>query len=325
MAMYRKILVLLFVATAIALTGCQERTDTRTEPIVTEPSRTGRLYDTPPQRDTRENQYQATSTVTEYSPAVPDEEKSSMVYYAKLDLLRLLVCADEKAEIDGAVTYTDQLAETVREHFSDMGFRVLNESPCPGFGSSAYQLSSIANARDADMFVLLKGEAEQVDRFGDFYSFEAKGRGKVVQIAGNELLTTKSAFVRGKRSLDSDTAAESALQQCGRELAAKLSDEVVRKSGRGMLTRRVEVSGIKKSADVDYIRVGLAKKPGVISVSQAAWNAQTGNVVYWVRIDASVKENLAAYLEDIQGVKLKVTRLDTSGAGSQRSGGLFGM
>ena len=170
------------------------------------------------------------------------------------------------------------------------------------------------------MFVLVEAKAKQVDKFGDYYSFEADGRGKVAQISDNELLTTKSAFVRGKRALNEQQAAESALEKCGEELAAKLSDEILRKSARGVLLRRISVDGLRNAEQADYVRVGLAKKKGVQSVALRSWDRSSGRAVFWVRLDASVKENLAAYLEQIDNVKLRVERLDKTGAESRKKG-----
>ena len=175
-------------------------------------------------------------------------------------------------------------------------------------------MGNLANERDIDMFVLLSLVAQQKDKFGRFYSFEAEGRGKVVQISDKELVTTKSAAVRGERSSRASAAGESALVACAKELGSKLTDEILRKSSRGLLLRRVSVSGLTSAALVDYVRVGLQRKPGIQSVTLSRWDRRTNRAVYWVRMDASVKENLAAYLEELEDIRLKVKRLDNTGA-----------
>jgi len=265
----------------------------------------------------REDTYIETSAEPKFRPAVPDEDKAALLYHAKLDLLRMLVCSEEQVQLSSERYNSDELLQIVCEHFTDIGFRVIDGSPCPAYSSSVAALNVIANERDVDMFVLLRAKSTQVGKFDDFYSFEADGRGKVSQITDKEMLTTKSAFVRGKRALNERQAAESALKECGKELAKKLSDEILRKSARGALLRRISVDGLNRAEQVDYVRVGLSKKPGIQSVALSSWDKQTGRVIFWVRLDASVKENLAAYLEEIDNVKLKVERLDKTGVESR--------
>jgi hypothetical protein len=268
--------------------------------------------DVPPAPD-RENIHIETSVKPRFRPVVPDEDKASLLYYAKLDLLRILICSEEQVRLGGETLNSDALLQEASEHFTNIGFRVIDGSPCPGYVSSAATLELIANKRDVDMFVLLRAQSKQVSKFGDFYSFEADGRGKVAQISDKELLTTTSAFVRGKRALNERQAAESALKVCGQELANKLSDEILRKSARGALLRRIRVDGLGRAEQVDYVRVGLSQKPGIQSVALKSWDSRSRRAIYWVRMDASVKENLAAYLEDIANVRLQVERLDKAG------------
>ena len=309
------ILLLLCIA---LVAGCQ-RVDQRTEPVVMAPERTMPVEDVPPTPD-RENTYIETSVKPKARPVVPDEDKASLLYHAKLDLLRMLICSEEQIQLSDEKYDTDELLQQVSEHFTDIGFRVIEGSPCPGYSSPAETLSAVANQRDVDMYILLKAKAKQVDKFGDFYSFEADGRGKVAQISDKELLTTKSTLVRGKRALNEQQAAESALKKCGQELAEKLSDEILRKSARGALLRRISVDGLDKAEHVDYVRVGLSKKAGIQSVALKSWDKDTGRAVFWVRLDASVKENLAAYLEEIDNIKLKVERLEKTGVKSHKKG-----
>jgi len=275
--------------------------------------------DVPPTTE-RENTYIETSVKPKFRPAVPDEDKASLLYQARLDLLRILICSEEQVQLSSEKYNSDVLLQEASEHFTDIGFRVIDGYPCPAYSSTTQALGVIANVRDVDMFVLLMAKSKQVSKLGDFYSFEADGRGKVSQISDKELLTTKSSFVRGKRALDEKQAAESALKECGQELAKKLSDEILRKSARGALLRRIRVDGLDRAEQVDYVRIGLSKKPGIQSVALKNWDRETRRAIFWVRLDASVKENLAAYLEEIDNVKLKVERLDKTGPESRKKG-----
>ena len=310
--------LMLLICCMVILAGCQ-RADRRTEPVVTAPERTMPVQDVPPVPD-RESTHIETSVKPPSRPAVPDEDKASLVYYAKLDLMRILICSEEQVQSGSEKYNSDKLLQEVSEHFTDIGFRVIDGSPCPDYSSSVEALNEIANVRDVDMYVLLKADAKLVDKFGDFYSYEADGRGKVAQISDKELVTTKSTLVRGKRALNEQQAVESALAECGKELATKLSDEILRKSARGILLRRIRVDGIDRAEYVDYVRVGLSKKPGIQSVVLKSWDEKTKRAIFWVRLDASVKENIAAYLEQIDNVHLKVEQLDKTGAESHKKG-----
>jgi hypothetical protein len=249
-----------------------------------------------------------------YRPAVPDADKASLLYEAQVDLLRILICSEETLKLTRDTLDSDYGLQKASEHFTDMGFRVLDGGTCPGYNATAAYMATLANERDIDMFVLLSLVAQQKDKFGRFYSFEAEGRGKVVQISDKELVTTKSALVRGERASRASAAGESALVACAKELGSKLTDEILRKSSRGLLLRRVSVSGLTSAALVDYVRVGLQRKPGIQSVALSRWDQHTNRAVFLVRMDASVKENLAAYLEELDDIRLKVKRLDNTGA-----------
>lgn len=306
-------LLMLYIA---VLAGCQ-RVDQRTDPVVRNPDLRPPIEDVPPVAD-MENPYIKTSVNPPFRPAVADEDKSALLYQAKLDLLRILICSQEQIQLSAEKSNSDKMLQKVTEHFTNIGFRVVEGSPSPAYSSPAETLAAIANQQDVDMFILLTAESKPVDKFGEFYSFEADGRGKVAQISDKELLTTASTLIRGRRALNELQAAESALEACGQELAAKLSDEILRKSGRGVLLRRISVERLDRASLVDYVRVGLSQKPGINSVTLASWDRASGRAIFWVRLDASVKENLAAYLEQIDNVKLRVQRLDNTDTDSRK-------
>jgi hypothetical protein len=255
-----------------------------------------------------------------YVPPVPREDKAALLYQAKLDLLRVLICSEETIKLSGGTEDSDTLRQAASEHFTDMGFRIIDGSPCPDFDASDAELGWLANERDLDIYVLLRAQTRLYNKFGDFWSFEAEARGKVAQISDKELLTTRTVTARGERDLRENVAAESSLVKCGREMASKLTDEILRKSARGTLLRRLRVDGLRNARYVDYVRTGLEGKPGVQSVVLRSWDEKTGTALFWVRIDAGAKENLAAYLEQLADIRLRVERLDNTGVQTRRRG-----
>ena len=320
--MRNALLLMLVLAGFLGGFGCQQkqRTTPVAGPVVTSPGPAMPAEGRPPEENRSGDPKTISSVKPPFQPAVPDEDKAALLYQAQLDLLRILICSDETMVLNDEEVSADVMLQQTAEHFSNIGFRVLDGSPCPSYDAPPDQLSAIASQRDVDMFVLLRGKSKQVDKLGNFYSFEAEGRAKVAQISGNELVTAQSAFVRGKRGLNTTQAAESALTVCGEELAKKCSDEILRKSARGALVRRVRIDGLRSAKLVDYVRVGLTGKPGVKSVALINWDEDTGTAVFWVRLDASVRGNLAVYLEQLTEIRLKVERLDQTGSESHKKG-----
>ena len=314
--------VILLLCCAVLFGGCRSvRTEPVSERVVNPPEPAPPAPDVPPVK-----QPGSTTTVTSVGntteSSVLGADKPSLIYQAQLDLLRILICTEEAMVIEGQTQPTDTLHQAAAEHLSNLGFRVLDGPPCPGYEASPRELAILANERDIDMFVLFRGTSKEVDKLGSFYSFEVDGRGKVVQITGNELLTTQSELVRGKRAVNRVQAAESALMAFGEKLGTMLSDEMVRKSGRGVLVRRVRVEGLAQLKYADNIRVDLGRKPGIRSVTLSGWDERTRVAVFWVYMDASAKENLGAYLEQLGQIRLRVERLDQTGAGTEKKGPL---
>ena len=308
----RLFLVGFVVSVMVMAVGCQsgdgggQRTTSPAPRVTTEPQPAMPMEDTPPNPD------------GPYRPAVPDADKSSLLYQAQVDLLRVLICSEERIAMGNETVDSDYAWQRVSEHFTDMGFRVIDGSPCPGYDADKADLIRLGNQRDVDLFVLLRLDAIQKDKFGNYYLYESEGRGKVAQISDKEIITTKSAAAKGTRATRQTAAAESALVACAKELGPKLSDEILRKSGRGLLLRRVSVDDLKTAAQVDYVRVGLSKKPGIRSVVLQRWDEESERANFWVRLDASVKENLGAYLEQLDDIRIKVKRLDKDGVDSDR-------
>src|SRR4030042_749217 len=165
----RKALLSAFVLLGLTgAVGCQpkDRPPPVAEPVVTSPGPAMPAQDRPPE-DTRASDPTTISSVKPpFQPAVPDEDKAALLYKAQLDLLRILICSDEIMVVNGEEVSTDVMRQQTAEHFSNLGFRVLDGSPGPSYDAPPHQLSALANQRDVDMFVLLRGRSKQVDKFG---------------------------------------------------------------------------------------------------------------------------------------------------------------
>ncbi len=253
-------------------------------------------------------------------PEITDAEKASLMYQARLDLLRVMLCSEESVGAGGRQDASDSFLQAAKEHFTNIGFRVVEANDCLGYNASSAEIRNWAFKHDVDLMVLFDVRAETAHKFGNFYSYEARARGKVMQISDRELVTTASARVRGERELSEAGAARSALEKCGGDLAAKMSDEILRKTARGLLLRRMEVDGLANVQMAERIRVKLSKKPGVEAVRLTSWDADSRRALYWVRINPAELENLASYIQEIRiGLsRIRVVRLDKEGPGVRR-------
>jgi hypothetical protein len=299
---------LLILLVALILTGCQgPRTEPVSPSVVQQIGPTNPIEPGPPGEAAKDPFI--FKPESPQKPVLPAVKEQALVCNAKLDLLRVFICSDETVNLSNSRYKSDECRQKVTEHFTDMGYRIVEETS-PGYDVSGNALTSLAEKYDVDLFVLLKADVKQTDKFGDYFLYEADGRGRVAQIVGNELVTTTSANVRGKRALNEQGAAQSALQACAQEIGQKLSYEIIRKSSTGILVRELVVDGLERAEQADYVRVGLSEKPGIQSVSLKKWDNTSKRAVFLIRLDASVKENLASYLENINNVRLKVKKFD---------------
>lgn len=131
------------------------------------------------------------------------------------------------------------IQQQIEERLSGLGFRVLNTGLQLPYLTSPNQFAVIAKQKDIDLFFLVRANAYMVDKFGLFYTYDVGGSVKVVQGTGHELFTIQHANIRGKRSFRERTAGESTLAICGEGLFNLLTDEIVRKSSRDLLLRRI--------------------------------------------------------------------------------------
>lgn len=309
-------LLILMLCGVVILSGCQAQRTTPPAPSVVEPIESAEPIKPGPTEDKPKDLY-IVKPVTPKRRELPVEDEHASVCTAKLDLLRVFICSDETVHLSDSTYKSDECRQKVVEHFSDMGYRVV-EGASPGYDVSEDELKNIAGSQNVDMLVLLQVDVKEQGKFGDFYLFEADGRGRVAQIVGDELVTATSAYVRGKRALSEQKAAQSALQACAQEIGQKLSYEILRKSSSGILVRELIIDGLTRARQADYIRIGLSNKPGIRSVSLKSWDEVSRRAVFLIRFDASVKENLAAYLENIDNVRLKVKQFEETKLKSRR-------
>ncbi len=203
--------------------------------------------------------------------------------------------AARKVLSGGMSTKLAKAGMTVR----DLGRATNYDSPASAYGASS--------ELGVDMLVVLWGEAHQVDKFGNFHSYEARCRGKILDPVEGGEFGSKDVKARGERELTVIDAERSALEAAGKELTEHLAAELVSKIESAGCAVRVVVRGVRSTAEVDRIKGHLRGKPGVIKAESTSWSEDTRTARMLVRTHPSTKANLAAYLETVPGIAIKVT------------------
>lgn len=211
------------------------------------------------------------------------------------------------------------LSAAARSRLEKTGVTVRDLGRAFSFDSSAGSYDAAAGRDGADLVVVLWGEAYQVDRFGQFYSYEARCRGKVLDRVDGGEFGLKQVKARGDRKLTVIEAERSALETAGRELTEHIAGEVVGNIQKNGAAVRILVKGVRSTDEVDRIKAHLLSKPGVVKAKCTSWSKDTRVARMLVRIHPSVKANLAAYLETVHGIAIEVTDVRDRDVSGHRS------
>lgn len=291
---------LLLAAIVIAIAGCSSGriamyTEPQPVPVSTAPvPPPGPVIDVPPEPVVTGTDKTTVTGVRPSTERTVPAEKQQFVFQARLD--RLMIGAGGDAE----------LSEAAVSRLAELGLR------CVLLGTGQYDAPSehyLAKAKGepVDLLLILDGQAVQVDRFGDFYSYRAECKGKLLDAYTGTVISSTNLQKRGQRALEMDAAAKSALETAATEMAAYFSDELVRKVEHGLLTVRVVLTRVVSTEDLDRVRAWLLSQKGVEEVKVVSWAEKTGTAIMHIRAHPAQRDNLAGYLETVPGIVLKVT------------------
>jgi len=241
--------------------------------------------------------------------ATPDEtqeregsrdEIAELVAYYRLEDVQVAVVSREAV---GASGLGDEMAQSFRESFSELGMRLQNVSG--DGGSDAAAIRGIAARFDADLVALVLGRAKERDRFGNFHSFQATVRGTVYE-AGGDPVATKEITKVGERSSDAGLAERSALLAASKELGPFLVEQIVRKTAQNVVTRRLTLRGLREHASVERIASHLRAQPGINDVRLQGWNESDGIARWVVYLQPAARANLGAYVCGVTGLDVRI-------------------
>ena len=278
-------------------------------PLVPPPQPTGPAERTTPQRP---------DVVTGVRPPLKgrlsDEEKQRILEASLLSLQRLVLSAEERLSLSAGAESSNAAKEELATRLSELGFRIVETTSSLGFTPTEATQDVFRTANDCNLAVLVKGEAKETDKFGNFWSFESRLQGKVLNLATHQVIATKTVLKRGKRALDERQAAEDAQEAAARDLATYLTDEVARKWEATSLVRVILVaSNIDSAAQADDLRVGLQKRVGIYYVSLDAWDDAVNQAVYEILCRFDVERFLPAYIEELRKGGVEIKKIERRG------------
>jgi hypothetical protein len=216
----------------------------------------------------------------------------------------------------GTETVRKVLSGGISSKLTAAGITVRDLGRATDYDSPAKAYGILAGTEDLDMLVVLWGEAYQADRFGSFYSYEARCRAKVLDVIEGVEFGARNVKTRGERQLTVIDAERSAIETAEGALNGELAKEVTGRARNGGCAVRVVLSGVRSTEEVDRIRAYLRTRRGVVAAKSSSWSDITRTARFIVRIHPSTKANLAAYLETVPGIPMKVAdvrRRDVSG------------
>jgi len=241
---------------------------------------------------------------------VSDATRQDLVRRARLDRMVIGLAAG------GAAPAQRTLTGVATTRLTEVGLRVLDLGTVRRYDAPSRDYATAAGVDAYDLLIVLWGSTRQADRFGEFYSYEARCRGKLIDPVDGSPVASREILRRGKRALDAGDAARSSLEAGGGEIARYLTDELVRKVEHNGFVMRLVLTGVRSSEEVDKIRTYLQSRPGVAEARLASWSARHRRARLLVRMHPGTKANLAAYTETVPGIEITVTdmsRRDVSG------------
>ncbi|HUW31636.1 MAG TPA: hypothetical protein VM223_08485 [Planctomycetota bacterium] len=268
-----------------------------------EPPKTGSLGDTV-----------VTGNTEPLKGRISDEEKQKIIEASLINLQRMIVGADEQLILTGGTEQSDAAKEQLVTKLGELEFNVIQSNEKLSFSPTEQEQEGWRRGNNCNLLFLLKGESKKQDKFGNFYSFEAKLQGKVLNLTTHQIIASKTITKRGRRALNEDEAAEDALRVAAKDMSTYLSDEVVRKWEFTSLVRMtLEVNNVESIGQADDIRVGLQKRLGVFYVSLDSWDHESEKAIYDVLCRFDVQRFLAAYVEELRDGGLKVRWIKKGG------------
>lgn len=250
--------------------------------------------------------------------ATPDEElplettrdeRAQLFAYYRLDDVQMAVLGREAIDRH---QLTDEVVQRLRETFSELGMRVQNAAGHELDQVNRESIHRLAAEVDADLVTVVSGAARERSRLGRMLSYEAEVRATVYE-AGGDIVVTKEVTKIGTRSRSPEKAAESALLAAANELGPYLAENLVRKVGQNVITRRLSITGLRQYGSVTKIKAYLEQQPGINEVRLILWEEASDTTRFLVYLQPAAKDNLGIYVTSMPGLDVRIRRVDREG------------
>jgi len=317
------LILLVSITTAMFCGGCAVPEDL--EDIKIQPGGEHSV-DPPPERDTTPDKPSVndgkvvTSVGKSLPPRMSDAQKQKIINETLMNLMRVIVCGNETVELSDGNERTSTGLEKLTSRLAELGFNVIQNDGKLSFNPSESEQNHFRYENKCNLLFLLKGQARQADKFGNFYSFQCKQKMKVLNLTTHQVIALKTFTSRGKRATSQTDAAESAIEKTTGELANYITDEIIRKWEVASLLRvKLRVTDLDTVAMADDIRVGLQKRVGIYYVSLERWDKSSEIGEYEILCRANVQRFLAAYIDEVCKGHVKVKTLSRNFVTAERS------
>jgi len=268
-----------------------------------------KLPEAPEPTETAEEEETGLAIPNEKQPVDLDREVTAQAFaYYDLDDVQMVVIGEPTIDKYGL---TDDATQQLREHFSEMGMRLQNVGGSTLGSTDAAAIAGLSTSYDADLVTVVSGTARERGKLGRMYSYEATVRVTVYE-AGGQTVVTKELTKVGSRSSKPDRAAESALRAAAGEIGPYISEQLIRKVGQNVLTRRVVITKLKYYASVTQIIEYLKRQQGINDVRLISWEADVGRARFVVYLQPAAKDNLGIYVTQTPNLEVKVVHIDNA-------------
>lgn len=232
--------------------------------------------------------------------------KEDVLRQANLDELRVVVVCGEGKSSGEQQAFYDVCRTALQSSLLKAGMRIIPAGKTTiSFDSSPEQISRFGRKLRADLIILARPEVKLADKFGSYYSYKAEIESRVVKGYTGEFLATHRIGAEGKRSLDREEAADSALTNASVKTADYIVRQVVERAKR-VFSRQLFVTNVESRWQVDLILKALSKMKEVKYVSLEQFNPKVA--VFEVELGSRAKEKLAYYVEHLGIINLRVKR-----------------
>ncbi|MCK4872148.1 MAG: hypothetical protein KAS72_05450 [Phycisphaerales bacterium] len=297
----------------VGAVGCTPKPYAPVEPVP-EPPGTTTIDRTP--RDISPDAPQRTNRASERTNlALPDEQQpvettraqqAAHVAYYSLDDVQMAIVGGE--EID-RYQLGDKVAQELRELFTEIGFRVQNVSHLDLYQTDPDSIAEFAARADADLVTTVYGTVSERSRLGRMLSYEATIRANVYEAAG-QLVATKELTAVGKRSSRVDAAAKSALIAAVDQVGPYLIEQIIRKVGQNVVTRRLTLTDMDDYGTVTHLLAHLRGQQGINDVRLMSWDDRSGTARMVIYLQPAAIHNLGTYIATAPGMKIEIQQID---------------